>query len=81
MITPEARTDKEKQYQTRLKEYQRMTTDYQNELQQKDQELTQNILKDLEEVMKTWGKKTNIRLSLRRLREASSSPADSGHNR
>jgi outer membrane protein len=56
-ITPEARADKEKQYQIRLKDYQRMTTDYQTELQQKDQELTRNILKDLEELIKGMGEK------------------------
>ena len=34
-ITPEARAEKEKQYQTKLKDYQRLTGDYQTEMQQK----------------------------------------------
>jgi outer membrane protein len=55
MITPEARADKEKQYQGHLKDYQRISNDYQTELQQKDQEFTQKILKDLEELIKTLG--------------------------
>ena len=54
-ITPEARADKEKQYQAKLKDYQRVGGDYQTELQQKDQELTQKILKELEEVVKGMG--------------------------
>jgi len=55
MITPEARADKEKQYQSKLKDYQRIANDYQTELQQKDQEFTQKILKELEEVIKGMG--------------------------
>ncbi len=55
MITPEARADKEKQYQTRLKDYQRISTDYQTELQQRDQEFTQKILKDLEDLIRNLG--------------------------
>jgi len=64
MITPEARADKEKQYQTRLKDYQRITNDYQTELQQKDQEYTQKILKDLEELIKTLGENEKYTLIL-----------------
>jgi outer membrane protein len=54
-ITPEARAEKEKQYQAKLKDYQRIGDDYSAELRQKDQELTQRILKDLEEVVKGMG--------------------------
>ncbi len=56
-ITADARNEKEKQYQTRLKDYQRMTSDYQTELQQRDQEFTRSILKDLEELIKGMGEK------------------------
>ncbi len=51
-ITPEARADKEKQYQTKLKDYQRIAGDYQTELQQKDVEYSQKIMKELEEIVK-----------------------------
>jgi outer membrane protein len=54
-ITPEARAEKEKQYQTKLKDYQRIYNDAQTELQQKDMELTQRILKEIEEVVKNIG--------------------------
>jgi outer membrane protein len=54
-ITPEARAEKEKQYQAKLKDYQRVGDDYSAELRQKDHELTQKILKDLEEVVKGMG--------------------------
>jgi len=56
-ITPEARADKEKQYQTKLKDYQRLYGDYQSELQQKDGEYTQKILKEIEDIIKSLGEK------------------------
>ena len=63
-ITPEARAEKEKQYQAKLKDYQRVYGDYQAELQQKDTEVTQKILKDLEEVIKSLGEKEKYTLIL-----------------
>ena len=51
-ITPEARADKEKQYQAKLKDYQRIVNDSQAELQQKDMEYTQKILKEVEDIVK-----------------------------
>jgi len=64
MITPEARAEKEKQYQTKLKDYQRIANDYQTELQQKDQEFTQKILKELEEIIKGMGESEKYTLIL-----------------
>jgi outer membrane protein len=63
-ITPEARADKEKQYQGKLKDYQRLVNDYQAELQQKDMEFTQNILKELGEVIKDLGDREKYALIL-----------------
>jgi outer membrane protein len=63
-ITPEARAEKEKQYQTKLKDYQRLYSDYQAELQQKDGEFTQRILKDLDDVIKNLGEKDKYMLIL-----------------
>jgi len=63
-ITPDARAEKEKQYQNKLKDYQRLANDYQAELQQKDGEFTQRILKDLEEVIKGIGDKDRYTLIL-----------------
>jgi outer membrane protein len=51
-ITPEARGEKEKQYQAKLKDYQRLANDAQAELQQKDMEFTQKVVKEMEEVVK-----------------------------
>lgn len=56
-ITPDARAEKEKQYQNKLKDYQRLANDYQAELQQKDQAVAQKMLKELEEVIKSIGEK------------------------
>jgi outer membrane protein len=54
-MAPEARAEKEKQYQTKLKDYQRIASDYQTELQQKDMEFTSKILKDLEDIIRVVG--------------------------
>ena len=56
-ITPEARAEKEKQYQSKLKDYQRLAGDYQSELQQKDSEYMQKILSELEGIIKSVGEK------------------------
>jgi len=64
MITPEARAEKDKQYQSKLKDYQRLANDYQGELQQKDMEFTQKILKELEEVVKGMGEKERYSMVL-----------------
>ena len=65
-ITPEARADKEKQYQTKLKDYQRLAGDYENDLRQKDAETSQKILKDLEEIVKRLGDSEKYTLILER---------------
>jgi outer membrane protein len=64
MITQEARAEKDKQYQAKLKDYQRLANDYQGELQQKDMEFTQRILKELEEVVKGMGEKERYSMVL-----------------
>jgi outer membrane protein len=63
-ITPEARAEKEKQYQAKLKDYQRLYGDFQTELQQKDTEFTQKILKELEEVIRGLGERDKYTLIL-----------------
>ncbi|OPX97317.1 MAG: periplasmic chaperone [Syntrophorhabdus sp. PtaU1.Bin002] len=63
-ITPEARAEKEKQYQSKVKDYQRIVSDSQTELQQKDMEFTQKILKDIEGVVKSLGEKEKYTLIL-----------------
>jgi len=65
-ITPEARADKEKQYQTKLKDYQRLAGDYETELRQKDAETSQRILKELEEIVKRLGDGEKYTLILER---------------
>jgi outer membrane protein len=56
-ITPEARAEREKQYQSKLKDYQRITSDYQSELQQKDSKYMQKILSELEGIIKSVAEK------------------------
>jgi outer membrane protein len=66
MITPDARAEKDKQYQAKVKDYQRVAGDYQAELQQKDGELTQKILKEVEEVIKGLGEREKYSVILER---------------
>jgi len=73
-ITPEARGEREKQYQTKLKDYQRLANDYQTELQQKDMELTQKMLKELEEVIKSVGERDKYTLIVEKSQVLFSSP-------
>src|SRR5271157_4505718 len=54
-ITPEARADKEKQYQAKLKDYQRLAGDYEADLRQKDAETSQKILNELQEIVRRLG--------------------------
>ena len=54
-ITPEARADKEKQYQAKLKDYQRLAGDYEADLRKKDAETSQKILNELQEIVKRLG--------------------------
>ena len=65
-ITPEARADKEKQYQAKLKDYQRLAGDYENDLRQKDAETSQRILKELEEIVRRLGDSEKYTLILER---------------
>ena len=65
-ITPEARADKEKQYQTKLKDYQRLAGDYETDLRQKDQDTSQAILKELEQVVRGLGDAEKYTLILER---------------
>jgi outer membrane protein len=65
-ITPEARADKEKQYQAKLKDYQRLAGDYETDLRQKDAETSQQILKELEEVVRKMGDTEKYTLILER---------------
>lgn len=73
-ITPDARAEKEKQYQSKLKDYQRLATDYQTELQQKDMEVTQKMLKDVEEVIKSTGEKEKYTLIVEKSQVLFASP-------
>jgi outer membrane protein len=65
-ITPEARAEKERQYQTKLKDYQRLAGDYETDLRQKDVETSQRILKELEEVVRKMGDTEKYTLILER---------------
>ena len=56
-IIREALAEKERQYHSKLTDYQRLTDDYQSELQQKNDEYVQKVLKELEGIVKAIGEK------------------------
>jgi len=55
VMSESVRREKEREYQTKLRDFQRLQTDYQDELRRKDRELTEKILRDLETVIKKIG--------------------------
>jgi outer membrane protein len=55
MLTPEARANKEKEYQTKLRDFQRWVDDTQNEMRQKQMEMERNISGGLIKVIQKLG--------------------------
>lgn len=64
LLSETARSDKERDYQQKLKEFQRFTKDIQEELQQQDADHTRRILEELFGVIKEVGEKENYTLVL-----------------
>ena len=55
MLTPDARANKEKEFQTKVRDYQRWLDDNQKEIQQKGQEMERNITIGLQKVIQKVG--------------------------
>ena len=55
MLNPDARTAKEKEYQSKLREFQRWGEDYQNDLNQKRTEKERTISQNLQKVIQKLG--------------------------
>ena len=64
MLTPEARTTKERDYQNKLREFQRWGEDNQNEVNQKRAEMERNISIGLQKVIKKVGEEEGYTLVL-----------------
>jgi outer membrane protein len=64
VLKDEERKNVERDYQKRLRDFQRTYKDSQAELQQRDNELTGEILRELQEVIAEWGAKQNFTLVL-----------------
>ena len=64
VLKEEERKNIERDYQRRLRDFQRTYKDSQAELQQRDNELTSEILRDLQEVIAEYGAKQNYTLVL-----------------
>lgn len=61
-LSEAARAEKEKLYQSKLKEYQRIYSDYQNELQNMDAEYSQEVLREIQEIINMIGEKEKYAL-------------------
>ncbi len=66
VLSEAARDEKGRDYQAKVRDLQRMERDYQEELQRKDRELTESILKKLEVVVKKMGEDGKYTLILER---------------
>jgi len=64
VLKDEERKNMERDYQRRLRDFQRTYKDSQAELQQRDNELTGEILRELQEVIAEYGAKQNYTLVL-----------------
>jgi outer membrane protein len=64
VLSEATREEKGRDYQAKLRDLQRMERDYQEELQRKDRELTESILKKLEVVVKKMGEEGKYTLIL-----------------
>jgi outer membrane protein len=64
MLNPEARANKEKEYQAKLREFQRWGEDNQNEVNQKRVEMERNISLGLQKVIKKLGEDEGYALVL-----------------
>jgi outer membrane protein len=64
VLKDEERKNIERDYQRRLRDFQRTYKDSQAELQQRDNELTSEILRELQEVIAEYGPKQNYTLVL-----------------
>jgi len=66
MLTPDARTTREKEYQNKLREFQRWGEDSQNEINQKRMEMERNISIGLQKVIQKVGADEGYTLILER---------------
>lgn len=64
VLSEDARSTRERDYQQKLRDFQRFTKDIQDELQQKDAEFTQRILKELIQVIEEMGQKEGFTIIL-----------------
>jgi outer membrane protein len=66
VLNETVRRDKEREYQTKLRDLQRLQKDYEDDLRRKDRELTDSILKNIEAIVKKLGEEGKYTLILER---------------
>jgi outer membrane protein len=70
LLSGEAKSAKEREYQQKVKDYQRFTKDIQEELQQADADFTRKILEQLFRVVQDLGKKEGYTVILEKTESA-----------
>ncbi len=64
LLSEEARAEKERAYQKKLKDFQRFTKDIQDELQQRDADFTRRIIDEIFEIVEQLGAEENYSVIL-----------------
>ena len=66
VLSEAVRREKEKEYQTKLRDMQRLQRDYEEDLRRKDREYTERILRELEIIVKKLGEEGKYTMILER---------------
>jgi len=66
VLSESVRREKEREYQTKLRDLQRLQRDYEEDLRRKDREMTDRILKTLEAIVKKIGEEGKYTVILER---------------
>jgi outer membrane protein len=66
VLSESVRREKEKEYQSRLRDMQRLQRDYEEDMRRKDREYTDRILRELEQIVKKLGEEGKYTMILER---------------
>jgi outer membrane protein len=66
VLSESVRREKEKDYQAKLRDMQRLQRDYEEDMRRKDRELTDRILRELEQIVKKLGEEGKYTMILER---------------
>ena len=70
MLTPEARAEKQRQYENKLRDFKRLYEDYQEEMRREDAQLSEKILRKLMQIIEVYGEANGYDLILEKTQSA-----------